>query len=124
MMSAEVSTSARDSAIDLALLLRLHLGDVVVALAQQVGGLAHDLGAVIGRGRLPDREALVGGGERGVEIGVAGVRQMRQHLAGRRIDHVLALAAFAVEPFAVDIKLEIGVHAKPRCYPERNLAVD
>ena len=36
---------------------------------------------------------------------------MRQRLAGRRIDDVLALAAFAVEPLAVDIKLEIGVHA-------------
>ena len=39
--------------IDLALLLGLHLGDVIVALAHQIGGLAHDLGAVIGRGRLP-----------------------------------------------------------------------
>ena len=96
--------------IDLALLLRLHLGDVVMALAQQIGGLAHDLGAVIGRGRLPERKALFRGGERGVEIGVRGMRQVRQRLAGRRIDHVLALAAFAVEPFAVDVKREIGIH--------------
>ncbi len=90
--------------INLALLLGHHLGNVVVALAHQVGGLAHDLGAVIGRGRLPHREAFFGGGERGIEIGLAGMRQMRQRLAGRRIDHVLALAAFAVEPFAVDVK--------------------
>ena len=96
--------------INLALLLRLHLGDVVVALAHQIGGLAHDLGAVIGRGRLPDREALLRGFERGVEIGARGMRQMSQHLAGRRIDHVLALAAFAVEPFAVDVKREFGIH--------------
>ena len=96
--------------IDLALFLRLHLGDVVVALAHQIGGLAHDLGAVIGRGRLPHREALRGGGERGVEVGGRGMRQMRQGLAGRRIDHVFALAAFAVEPFAIDVKRELGIH--------------
>ena len=81
-----------------------------MALAHEIGGLAHDLGAVIGRGRLPDREALLGGGERGVEIGFAGMRQMRQRLAGRRIDHVLALAAFAVEPFAVDVESQLGIH--------------
>ncbi len=96
--------------IDLALLLRHHLGNVVVAFAQEVGGLAHDLGAVIGRGCLPHCEALLGGGERGIEIGFAGMRQMRQRLAGRRIDHVLALAAFAVEPFAVDVKSQLGIH--------------
>ena len=98
--------------VDLALLLGLHLGDVVEALAHQIGGLAHDLGAVIGRGRSSrPAKPFCGGGERGVEIGFAGVRQMRQRLAGRRIDHVLALAAFAVEPFAVDVKRELGIHA-------------
>ena len=96
--------------IDLALLLRLHLGNVIVALAHQIGGLAHDLGAIIGGRGPPQREALFGGGERGVEIGFAGMRQMRQRLAGRRVDHVLALAAVAVEPLAVDIKTKIGVH--------------
>jgi hypothetical protein len=90
---------------------------MVVALAQQVGGLAHDLGAVIGRGRPPHGEALFGGAERGVEIGGRGMGQMAEHLAGGRIDDILALAAFAVEPLSVDEKLEIGVHE--RLTPDR-----
>jgi len=35
------------------------------------------------------------------------MRQMRQRLAGRRIDDVLALAAIAVKPGAVDVKLKL-----------------
>ena len=56
------------------------------------------------------REAFFSCGQCGVEIGFAGVRQAREGFSGSRIDHVLALAAFAVEPFAVDIKREIGIH--------------
>ena len=43
--------------VDLALLLHHDLGDRVVALAHEVGGLAHDLGAVVGRGRAPERRS-------------------------------------------------------------------
>jgi hypothetical protein len=65
----------------------------------------HDLAAVVGRGRAPQREALLGGFQRLVEIGLAGMRQMRQRLLGRRIDDVLALVAAAVLfPRAVDEK--------------------
>jgi hypothetical protein len=38
------------------------------------------------------------------------MRQMRKRLFGSRIDHILAAAAVAAEPFAVNEKLEIGVH--------------
>jgi hypothetical protein len=38
------------------------------------------------------------------------MRQMRQGFPGRRIDDVLALAAFAVEPLAVDVESELGIH--------------
>src|SRR5262249_21954910 len=100
--------------VDLALLLHQDFGDRVVALAHEVGGLAHDLGAVIGRGRPPQREAFLRGFQRFVEIGLAGVGQMRQRLLGRRIKHVLALAAAAVHPLAVDIEREIGIHGAPR----------
>ena len=96
--------------VALALLLGLHGGDVLVALAQQLRRLAHDLGAVVSRRRLPNGEALLGSGERGVEIGSRGVRQMPERLAGGRVDHVFALAAFAVEPLSVNEKLELGVH--------------
>src|SRR5215813_9883892 len=41
--------------------------------------------------------------------------QVRQRLLGRRIEHVLALAAVAVHPLAVDVEREIGIHGAPRC---------
>ena len=47
---------------DLALLHGHDGRDLLGALADQVGGLAHDLGAVIGRHGAPDGEALFGGG--------------------------------------------------------------
>jgi hypothetical protein len=38
------------------------------------------------------------------------VRQVRERLLGRRIDHVLALAAGAIHPFSIDIERKIAVH--------------
>ena len=96
--------------VGLALLQHHDLGDRVMALAHQVGGLVHDLAAVVGRGRPPDGEALLGGFQRLVEIGFAGVRQVRQRLLGRRIDDVLALAAAVLPPGAVDEKAKLAVH--------------
>ena len=66
--------------IDLALLLHEHLRDRIVALAHEVGGLAHDLRAVIGRGCPPQRKALFRRFQRLVEVGLARMRQMRQRL--------------------------------------------
>ena len=66
--------------------------------------------AIGGCGGAPDGKAFFGGFERAVEIGRTGVRQARERLFCCRIDHVLAGAAVAVEPLAVDIKFEIGVH--------------
>src|SRR5262249_12044067 len=80
-----------------------HFRDRVVALAHEVGGLAHDLGAVVGRGRAPQREAFLRGFQCFVEIGLAGVGQVRERLLGRRIEHVLALAAAAGHPLAGDV---------------------
>ena len=103
--------------VDLALLLHHHLGDRVVALAHEVRGFAHDFRAVVGGGSAPERKAFLGGFERLVEIGLGRVRQMRERLLGRRIDDVLALAAAtAVDPFAVDVKREIGIHGAPRTF--------
>jgi len=83
---------------------------VLGALAQQIGRLAHDAAAFIGRLVPPDRKPLHGGGQRAVEIRRARVRQPPQHLLVRRIDHVLAGTAVAVEPLAVDIESELRVH--------------
>jgi hypothetical protein len=38
------------------------------------------------------------------------MRKITEALSGRRIDHLFSLARAAVEPFAVDMKLQIGVH--------------
>ena len=84
--------------------------DLLGALADQVRGLAHDFRAVIGRHRAPDGEALFGGGQRAIEIGLGGMRQIGEGLAGRRIDHFLGLARAAVQPFAVDMQLQVGIH--------------
>src|SRR5215470_9930234 len=100
--------------VDLALLLHQDFRDRVVALAHEVGGLAHDLGAIVGRRRSPQRKAFFRRFERLVEIGLAGMGQVRERLLGRRIEHVLALAAAAVHPLAVDIEREIGIHGTPR----------
>jgi len=97
------------------------VGEQAQVLAQKIGGLAHDLGAVIGRGVFPDLETLGGGGKRRIEISFAGVWQMAQHFASGRIDHVLALATFAVEPFPVDEKLELGIHARTSLLPGNNI---
>ena len=86
------------------------LADRVVALAHQISGFAHDLGAVVSSGCPPRGKALFGGFERVIEIGDAGVRQMRERLLGGRIDDVFAGTAVAIEPLAVDKQLKIGVH--------------
>ena len=103
-------TSRARLGVDLALLQHQDFRNGVVALAHQVGRLAHDFRAVIGGRRAPLFEALDRGFEGAVEIGRRGVRQMPERLFGRRIDDVLALAAVAVEPLAVDIEFEFAVH--------------
>ena len=95
---------------NLALLLGHDFRDVLGALAHEIGRLAHDLGAVIGGRSAPGGKSFRGGVKRAVEIRRARMRERRQRLAGRRIDDFLALAAAAVEPFAIDIKLKFGVH--------------
>ena len=83
---------------------------VVGALAQQVGGLAHDLGALEGRGRLPGLEAALCRLERRVEV-LAGRDRMRaDRLAGRRVEDRERPAPRGAAPGAVDVKLDVRVH--------------
>jgi hypothetical protein len=60
------------------------VADLVEALAHQVGGLAHDLVALVGRDLAPLLETLVGGGERAIEIALLGMRHLADHFLGRR----------------------------------------
>src|SRR6185437_11294405 len=94
-----------------ALLQRQDAGDRILSLANEISGLADDARALMRRGRAPLPEALLRGGERAVEIGGAGMRQRRERLFRRGIDHLLAVAALRAEPFAVDIHRQFRVHA-------------
>src|SRR6266851_1255681 len=96
----------------LALLERKDAGDGVGALTEEVGGLAHDARALVGRRRAPDLEALLRRGEGAVEIGRARMRQRGQRLLGRRIDHRLAVAAAARKPLAIDVQSQIRIHLR------------
>jgi hypothetical protein len=94
---------------DLALLLCHRAGNLIGALAQQIGGLLDDAAAVIGRLGLPQLEALVGGRECRIEVARCGVGQVRERLLRGRIDDVFATATVAVVPLAVDVKPELRV---------------
>src|SRR3954452_16798982 len=63
------------------------------------------------RGLAPDLEAGICGGERAVEIGARGMRHVADALRGRRIEDRLAFAFRARDPFAVDVKLDLRIHA-------------
>ena len=94
---------------DLALLLRHDRRDLVGALADQLGGLAHHLGPIVGRYVAPGPETLFGGFQRRVEIRTVRVRNRADRLFGRRIDDVQGAAARGGAPLAVDIQLHIRV---------------
>src|SRR3954462_11692813 len=80
------------------------------APAHQVGGLLDDAAAVIGRLRLPQLETGLRGSERGVQIRGRRVGQVSERFLRRGIDDVLAAAAIAVFPLAVDVEPELRVH--------------
>jgi hypothetical protein len=94
----------------LALLLRHQARDGVGAGAEQVGGLAHDLGAVVGRDLAPRREAALGGCEGFVQIGLLGVGDLADHLLRRRVEDRDRLAGARVAPLAGYVQLDIRVH--------------
>jgi hypothetical protein len=85
-------------------LLYRHEGrDRVGALADQIGGLAHDLGAIVSRHRTPDLEAFFRGGQGLVEIGLLGMGDGADVLFSRRIEDGDGLSRSGGTPFAVDI---------------------
>ncbi|MBB2674336.1 UNVERIFIED_ORG: hypothetical protein GGE44_003913 [Rhizobium esperanzae] len=100
-----------------ALLARHRIGDGLCAGAQDVGGPAHQLGAVEGRRLPPEREALVGRFQREIEVGVTRMGDAADHLLGRRIDDRDSLRSQGVAPFAADEKpyVRIGMHEINRC---------
>ena len=111
MMSAETSTSPRASTYGLPCSITMILEIASWRSRMRSRRLGHDLGAVVGRGGLPLGEAGLGGFQRGVEVGLVGVRQGGERLLGRGVDHLFRLAGAAgLLPRAVDIKAELAVH--------------
>ena len=66
----------------------------------QVGGLAHDLRSARRRHLAPGREALGGGLERLVEVGLLGMGEGADHLFGGGVEHLEHLARLGRPPFA------------------------
>ena len=100
----------------LALLLGQHGRDGAGAVAHQGGCAAHGLAAFDGRHVAPGLEAGQRGGQRGVQVGDAGVGHAADFLAGGRVEDRQGLAAGGVLPPAVDEELGVGVgHEGPSC---------
>ena len=79
------------------------------ALLEQIGGLVEDRRAFLDFGRAPHRPGACRGGERLVEVGGAGERQIGDAAAGDGIDHAVRVAALAAAPIAVDEELKVCV---------------
>ena len=93
----------------LALLHRQQRRDLVIALAHDRGGLAHDPAALERGNVAPDLEAGGGGGERLVEIGLASMGDGADHLLGRGIAHLDHFARMGRAPFAGNEKLGVRI---------------
>ena len=108
----------------LALLHGHQRGDELDALAQQVGGLPHDLRALVGADPLPRLEALGGRLERFVEVLALGEGELADGVAAGRIDDGNRAAGARGTPLAVDEKLRVRVDACIHDVPEVGLRID
>ncbi len=102
MSAASHGSRALASASGLALLHGHDGRNLVGALAQQIGGLAHHLRALEGRELAPDLEALVRRLERLVEVGLLGVGNRADDLFGCRIEDGKGLSGGGRAPFSVN----------------------
>ena len=103
----------------LALFLRQGRGDEVDALAKQRRGLVEDRPAFLDIHRAPIGPGAVGRRQGLVEVGLGGVGEGGDRLSVGRVDDVVAIAAFARFPHAVDEEFEVcfvshGAPDKPR----------
>ena len=74
--------------------------DLLVALAHDGGGLAHDAAALERRNRAPDLETGGSSGKGFIEVGLAGVRNGADHLFGGGVEHLEHFARLGRPPFA------------------------
>jgi hypothetical protein len=102
--------------------LALRLGERLAALAdgelaELSGALAHQLGrahedgrSLVGRPRAPGGERPLRRIDRAHDVGGAAERDARDHLLGRRVDHVASAAIDRVDPYTVDPLCSAGGH--------------
>ena len=93
----------------LALLHGQERGDLVIALAHDGRGLAHDAATLERRHRAPRLEAGGSRGKRLVEVGPTGMGHGADHLFGGRIDHLEHLARLGRAPLAANEQLRAGI---------------
>src|SRR5690606_5738066 len=77
--------------------------------AQEVGRLAHQLGALESRGLAPHLEAPGDGFERRIEVRSRRMRHLADHLARRRVDDVDGAAFGGIAPLAINQELRVGI---------------
>src|SRR5262249_45940807 len=86
--------------------------DLVRACPHQIGGFAQDLAALVGGYLAPGLEALVGSGQRLVEVAPRGMRQLADPFAGCGVHHLLAFGPGGLDPVAVNVVLKGRVHVR------------
>ena len=79
------------------------------ALSQERGGPAQHRCTIERSGLTPDSEGPQAAVERFVQILAAGLGDLREHLAGRRVAHDAANTMGAVTPGTVDEQLRFGI---------------
>ncbi len=94
----------------LALLHRHDAGDRLGAFANEVAGLAHQLGALEGGAPAPLVEAAFGRGQRVVEIAARGVGDGADLLLRGGVEDRDGAAALGRAPLAVDVEERVWIH--------------
>src|SRR6185295_16161594 len=91
----------------LAAVARLELGQLVRAVAHDLGELEQHAAAILRRRVLPRArvEGGAGGSHRGIDVLRVGVRGLRDDLGGGGVDDVDGCAGRRVDVLAVDVKL-------------------
>ena len=95
----------------LALLMHQHQRHLFGMLAHQRGGLAQIGRALHHRGFAPGGKAGLGGGQRGIQVGAAGLGHAANRAFIGGVGDVQPFLAAAVAPLAVDQQLDLVVHA-------------
>ena len=93
------------------------VGDLLAALLDQVGHAQQRPGALARWRRRPAVEGLLGRLDCAVDIGFGRERRLGDHLAGRRVDHVLGSSLHRVDRLAADEVLQLRLRDRRHLRP-------